>query len=58
MTMDVLITIIASFVMILQNIMAILILQFYNRQAGPVSFWRAIKKAVGNPVILSALVNK
>ncbi|WP_175530272.1 hypothetical protein [Desulfobacula phenolica] len=56
--MDVLITIIASFVMILQNIMAILILQFYNRQAGPVSFWRAIKKAVGNPVILSALVNK
>ncbi len=47
--------IIASFVMILQNILAILLLQYYSKDAGPVSFFKAIKKAVGNPVILSAV---
>ncbi len=47
--------IIASFVMILQNILAILILQYYSKHSEAVSFWKAIKKAVGNPVILSAI---
>lgn len=47
--------IIASFVMIVQNILAILVLQYYNRQGQSLSRWQAVKTALGNPVILSAV---
>ena len=47
--------IIASFVMILQNILAILVLQHYSGQHQSFTRWQTIKTAVGNPVILSAI---
>lgn len=47
--------IIASFIMILQNILAILILQYYSKKDRSFSKWETVKTAVGNPVILSAI---
>jgi len=48
--------IIAGFVMILQNIMAIIVLQYHSRNdTGSARIFSTIKKTMANPVILSAL---
>ena len=48
--------ILAGFVMILQNILAVIILQYYSDGPGSShTFFPTFKKAVANPVILSAL---
>lgn len=47
--------IIAGFVMILQNVLAMAVLQFYAGRSHAVSHMEIVKKAVGNPVILSAV---
>ncbi|WP_035235905.1 AEC family transporter [Desulfobacter vibrioformis] len=48
--------IIAGFVMILQNILAVAVLQFYSRDAGrSTNLTSALGSAMTNPVILSAL---
>jgi len=48
--------IIAGFVMILQNILAVIVLQYHSRSnAGPPNMFDTLKKTMANPVILSAL---
>lgn len=47
--------IIAGFVMILQNILAVILLQYYSKDTGRPNVFDTLKKTMGNPVILSAL---
>lgn len=48
--------IIAGFVMIVQNILAIIVLQYYSRDSsGRPEIFTTLKKTMANPVILSAL---
>lgn len=47
--------IITSFIMILQNVFGILVLQYYAKKAGGLSVLETLRKAVFNPVILSAI---
>jgi len=47
--------IIAGFVMILQNILAVIFLQYYSKDTGRPNILDTFKKTMANPVILSAL---